>query len=853
MTVYGAKTYGSFKYGLEGSSISVYPFTANSFDYGRIKLSWVYPGTDANFTDFIIIRNPSGFPITADNGDLVYFTTKSYLSTNSLLGTTAVLADAGRFYDKSSGSLTPVYTTTVVSAVDNESVIKVANSSNIKVGQLVSGYQQGVSGDVVVKSINQTFITLSRYVTIPAGTSLTFTSTFLTPGKTYYYSVFVNSGSSWIRVGNAIGTSIKNYGTADKMYESLPMVYTSAADISSSKIRNQNADLYSLLRTVSVEYDLIKTKVDNAKNRYDISNIDGRLIPALMDQMGFSYESGLGAQQGRRILKNAANIYLNKGSIYGVKKFVSAFTGYEASLASAKNLFLTLDCSSFENSSGFWSAASKNAVISNVTTATEIFGPVPYFETNSPSGYPNSTRGYLKVTSTLGYTSTTEITYGASPDRLSLTGTYTVSSIIGEKYVTLTTSIPHGFQVGQNIVISGMNSSSVNGIKTILSVPDTKSFTITASGLIDGVDISPVDGLGHVTIYDPTLYGIPITSGSSYAFSIYSWAKSDVRSITLGVRWYDAKGTEIVPASATSNTFQNSNVAWVRILSYNMTAPNYSVYAVPYIQIDGMLENEIHYFDAAQFEELSNSLPTTYFDARRIDIYLTAPRINRVVNPSFEVNTNNWTPAGHSAFATNSSSYPTSSDGLGLVNSAKSGRLTANSSSSSVTSAATAVNPNKYYTFSGYVKSNGLASTVSLQITWKDSGGSTISSTTGDSISINSTYSRQVITEKSPSNAASAVIVFNFTGSSGDYYYVDSVLFEESAYANPYFDGSMGYSDTNDIMWEQTSGGVAGTASNSRSLYYPNKVLAKSRLDSVLSEYLPIGSTWALFIGKPLT
>ena len=46
-------------------------------------------------------------------------------------------------------------------------------------------------------------------------------------GKTYYYSIFVRrtSDSKWFNAGVALGTAVKNYGTAELMYNYLPFMY----------------------------------------------------------------------------------------------------------------------------------------------------------------------------------------------------------------------------------------------------------------------------------------------------------------------------------------------------------------------------------------------------------------------------------------------------------------------------------------------------------------------------------------------------------------------------------------------------------------------------------------------------
>jgi hypothetical protein len=96
----------------------------------------------------------------------------------------------------------------------------------------------------------------------------------------------------------------------------------------------------------------------------------------------------------------------------------------------------------------------------------------------------------------------------------------------------------------------------------------------------------------------------------------------------------------------------------------------------------------------------------------------------------------------------------------------------------------------------------------------------------------------------SPATAAVAEVTFTFSGTIGDIYYVDSLLFELAASALPYFDGGTGYRMTDDLLWESNSN------VNGRGLYYKNRSAAIDRLNTELTEYIPMGATFALITGR---
>jgi len=201
MAVYGAKTYGSVRYGIGyTTAISVYPFTAQPLNYGSLQLTWKYPTSDVSFTQFAIVRSPIGFPVTADRGDLVYLASQSYISSNSLYGVTATYTDSGAFLDRIQGQYGYTFTSSnTYDVVNSKTFVLTASviNSSIVAGQYVTyatngtltgpNSGNGIPGGTKVASVSVSgtlyTITLTDYVTIPAGTSLTFSSTGLAPGK----------------------------------------------------------------------------------------------------------------------------------------------------------------------------------------------------------------------------------------------------------------------------------------------------------------------------------------------------------------------------------------------------------------------------------------------------------------------------------------------------------------------------------------------------------------------------------------------------------------------------------------------------------------------------------------------
>lgn len=268
-------------------------------------------------------------------------------------------------------------------------------------------------GDLLV-SLTQATHNSFGFPYVDSGASTTNPFLTLADNQTYYYSLFVydTTNSKWYRAGNALAMSVKNYGTTDLMYDYIPLPYKAIDQTDLTSVSTQkNMQLYRFLKVFAFEYDYFKAMAENAKNRYDIAKLDGRLIPAMMDQYGLTFEAEMGIAQGRRMLQNAASIYLTKGSRFGLKAFVSAFTGFNCTIGTPKNLFLTTNGSSFESSVGNW-AATSNCAISSITGAAESPAVAPYEEATSPSGFPNAQAGLMKLVVTALGTSSTS--YGSA-------------------------------------------------------------------------------------------------------------------------------------------------------------------------------------------------------------------------------------------------------------------------------------------------------------------------------------------------------------------------------------------------------------------------------------------------------
>jgi hypothetical protein len=140
----------------------------------------------------------------------------------------------------------------------------------------------------------------------------------------------------------------------------------------------------------------------------------------------------------------------------------------------------------------------------------------------------------------------------------------------------------------------------------------------------------------------PITKGIPVIEGETYTFSIFSASNTTTRNIRLGIQFYDRFGGALgslqqgVPVS-------NATLIWdsptLRTFA-TAIAPSGAHYASVAVNISNTTNGEIHYFDAAQFEQAISK--TAFEDSRRVNITLLANRINEITNPTFSSSTAPW-------------------------------------------------------------------------------------------------------------------------------------------------------------------------------------------------------------------
>lgn len=744
MARYGVDYYGLVPYGSESAAFIEFdasPFSATPVGYSKIKLNWTSPSGD--WSRIRLVRNTYGFPLSVDDGTVVYDELKSF--------------DLGEFDDE---------------------------------GQLPE--------DIGLK-----------------------------PGIAYHYSLFVFDVQNevWVKSGNAFGISIKNYGTFDYMYNNLPGVYKTT-NLKVITDTGSNDDLEDFLRVFAVAVDLYKTNADLVRQTYNTSVAYAPIIPVMMQQFGLTFEPELGLQQSRILLRNVAYIDKSKGSLEGIENFIKAFTGYDQVTTPSKNIMLDYNDSSFEESIGRW-ASIANATLSRVTSSTVA----PYSEPTLVSPFQNKATGALKVLCGAG--GDAEFACGLSAPK-----TRGIPVEAGHVY---TFSIYSRAATATRGIYLDMRWYNLYGQE--LSRAGETNWTNTTSGWTRGsvTDTAPVD----------CFFMIPsIRIQGSAASEVHYFDAAQVEESSEGVTSFsEARGINIVLKATRVNELENPGFE-TTITPWTVTGAT------------GTRNNIIK--DTERSSAFSLLLDSTSDDL-------------------VEVSYNNFMPVV-AGFWYSASGYVRT----GFTGTRAEDRLgnwaiswyDANQILIS-TSTGTPTNLTKFYTVTEYYRTQGILTVYTSEPTNFSVGQSirlvefsdptldgdyTVQTVSGRYVQVAAAgtdipltavpagtfiqdlavnFVRNSYSALSPANASYAKVKFIWDNPlTGQTIYLDSCMFERSTIAKPYFDGSTGFSSSDDLIWE-------GTPYTSRSHYYKNRISTELRLISQLPSYLVNGTPFVIKLAQP--
>jgi len=446
------------------------------------------------------------------------------------------------------------------------------------------------------------------------------TSVVNTDSRIFFYSIFVFDSVqlTWVLAGRTSGMSVKNYGTADRMYDYMPQIYKLTTPYVAS-IPEDNNDLYNFLSLFAYELDHSRALAELITDRYNFERITASTIPLLLNQFGIRYEPEIGFQQNRVLVRDSVQLTKEKGSEQGIREYIKGFTGWACpspvvgtpnpaveGIQVSHNLMLDYNDSSFEEGIGHWVSGDSTGSLRQLGTLT-----ITRYQTTN-----NNLRLFIGPH---GYR-------------------------IGDKVIITGFKIP-GYNFSTPVDISGISPTEY--IEVIVSSPDIASVSAINEDTNEYPVVSPyptpyaeptapalypnkqkgILSVGNntassqvVTITcgssSPRTLGIPVISGDTYTFSIYTAALSTARTLTAGISWYDRFGTFM--STTTGNPVTNATGTLSTRAVVTAAAPS-NITLNPFFATSGSGYTDGVYTD----------IPLTYVSGKQFSI---APRANIAIS-----------------------------------------------------------------------------------------------------------------------------------------------------------------------------------------------------------------------------
>jgi phage tail-like protein len=211
----------------------------------------------------------------------------------------------------------------------------------------------------------------------------------LTPGRHAYYSIWIwlpvdeSNEARWYLCGT---TSVlipeshqsrvdqgKSATTHEKFLDLLPRVLTTS-EMSALGTVDYDSDLSKFMSAMTFTLDELITYVDLILPNWDYTNLTPELLNSVAFNLGISPENRLSTTYQKKLVREAINIYREKGTQGGLNNFLESLTGFVPSITPSENLMLDSASSTFYRGIGNWKTTAGATLTSTQETAVPTAG-----------------------------------------------------------------------------------------------------------------------------------------------------------------------------------------------------------------------------------------------------------------------------------------------------------------------------------------------------------------------------------------------------------------------------------------------------------------------------------------------
>jgi len=182
------------------------------------------------------------------------------------------------------------------------------------------------------------------------------TQTAINTGRNIFYRVFLyTSDNIWVKAGQISEVVPEDTGATKKVIDLLPRVLTSS-DLSPLGVVDEASELYRFLDGMSFSYEQMMTEIKLARPAHNLESSNYKTIPGEVLNLGLNPEQNLPMLRQRALIREAIPLYADKGTALGVTNYAEALTGFAPTVTVSPNLVLTIQDSTFYQSTGRWSS-----------------------------------------------------------------------------------------------------------------------------------------------------------------------------------------------------------------------------------------------------------------------------------------------------------------------------------------------------------------------------------------------------------------------------------------------------------------------------------------------------------------
>jgi hypothetical protein len=180
------------------------------------------------------------------------------------------------------------------------------------------------------------------------------TQTAINPGRNIFYRVFLyTSDNVWVKAGEIAEVVPINTGATSKVMDLLPRVLTSSV-LSPLGVIDESSQLYRFLDGISFSYEQMMTEIMLARPAHNLESSNYTTIPGEVLNVGLNPEPNIPMLRQRALIREAIPLYADKGTALGIADYAESLTGFAPTLSTSSNLMLTVQDSTFYQSTGRW-------------------------------------------------------------------------------------------------------------------------------------------------------------------------------------------------------------------------------------------------------------------------------------------------------------------------------------------------------------------------------------------------------------------------------------------------------------------------------------------------------------------